>query len=363
VNSCQIPYEAEIEEKIGLISIEGSIVKGDSTQTIIITRSTSLYTPEFDPVLDCAVSVEDDAGNEFTFQELERGIYKSVIPDEFLVFERKYKLIIRTPEGEQYESSYEVLNQSALVDSVYHERKNLYVASRDKELDGVHFYLDLMGSESDSRYYRWVLTETWEYISTSYINYYYANDSFNIEYPETPFEFFYCWRSMKIKGLYSSSTVNLTSNMKKKIPLHFVSNQTNRLSVEYSLLVEQYSLNAGAYNYWNQTKVETHESGGLHTQQPGQTRSNLFNINDNDEEVLGYFWASSKTKKRIFISRPPMMTFNNPECDLELIDYEVDLTFPIFIIADPFGNEYTTNSECLNCLLLGGDNKEPDYWE
>lgn len=219
-NSCQIPYEAEIEGKIGLISIDGSIVKGDSLQTITISTSTSLYIPEFYPVVGCAVFVEDELGNEFSFPEIIHGTYSLAIPDEFLVYDRMYKLKIITPEGEHYESDFEKITQGAPVDSIYYERDNMYVASADDELYFVQFYLDLKGSENDSRYYRWSLTEAWEYVSISYIDYIYVNDTFLIEYPKTPLEFYRCWNSRKIPGFYSSSTVNLTSNLKKKIPLH-----------------------------------------------------------------------------------------------------------------------------------------------
>ncbi len=367
-NSCQIPFEAEIEGKIGLISIDGSIVKGDSLQTITISSSTSLYIPEFDPVIGCAVSIIDELGNEFLFPETEDGTYTRAIPDEFLVYDRMYRLKITTPDGDQYESDYETIRQGAPVDSIYYERDNMYVASEDEELYFVQFYLDLKGSESDSRYYRWGLTEAWEYVSISYIDYIYVDEELNIEYPESPIEFYRCWNSRKVPGFYSSSTVNLTSNLKKKIPLHQVSTVTGRLSIKYSLLVEQYSLNEGAYNYWNQAKTETEEAGGLYTQQPGQTQTNLFNVNDSKEEVLGYFWASSKTEKRIFTSRPRDLTIN-PYCQLYsfLLEDHGEGPFPRYIVikmdADDDPIEFTSSPECLNCTLLGGVNKKPNYWE
>ncbi|MFC2129226.1 DUF4249 family protein, partial [Bacteroidota bacterium] len=241
-------------------------------------------------------------------------------------------------------------------------REIQYIESLGKDLDGIRFYLDLIGSESDSRYYRWGLTETWEYHSISHFDFIKLSFESPASYNTNPYEYYYCWRTEKIPGLYSSSTVNLTSNQKKKIPLNHVSGNSNRLIYKYSMLVEQYSLNEGAYNYWNRVKVEAEELGGLHTQQPGQVESNLVNMNDMDEVVLGYFWVAAKSTKRIFISHPTGLYVSQP-CRLEPFEYET-ASYPLYIAVFPFsGLELTSEPECLDCRILGGSNIEPSFWE
>ncbi len=364
--SCQFPYEAEVDERTGQISIDGSLVKGEALQTVRVSRSTSLYNPEFDPFLGCAVFIEDELGNTFTFSEIANGIYQRAIEDEFLVFNREYKLVVITPEDERYESDYEAITQGAPVDSVYYERDQSYDNSTDEVLEGIRFYLDLKGSETDSRYYRWSLSETWELRSIWPVNYFLNFEDTTKVYLDSPYELYYCWNSKNIPGIYSSSTINLASNLKKKIPLHFVSNKTDRLYIKYSLLVDQYSLNEGAYAYWNQIKMETEENGGLYTQQPGQTQTNLFNVNDDHESVLGYFWASSKTSKRIFIKHPPDLIVYTPHCELELFDDSMlaSSQYPIYISLIGFPpTPYTSDKQCLNCTLRGGSNIMPSFWE
>lgn len=362
-SGCQIPYEAEIDEKTGLLSVEGSVVKGDSIQTIIISRSTSLYTPHFDPVNGCVIIVEDELGNTFSFQGKDDGVYKAEISQDDLVYGRNYRLVIITPDGKRYESDHEQLNKGAPVDSVYAIREQKYNAGDDEELDGVQFYLDLKGSESDSRYYRWGLTETWEYNSISYFDSIKYGELSPAAYNEDKFELFYCWKTKSIPGLYSSSTVNLTSNQKKKIPLHYVSGKTDRLGVKYSVLVEQYSLNEGAYNYWNRTKIESEDLGGLHTQQPGQTQSNITNVADINEVVLGYFWVSAKTEKRVFIKPPGGVFINKLYCEIVPVDWE-NASYPLYLIVlNPAGDMATSDARCLNCLLRGGTNNKPDFWD
>ncbi len=366
-NGCQFPYDARIEEKTGLISIDGSIVKGDDIQTIIVSKATSLYEPEFEPYSDCDVMVIDEMGNEFNFSEssAEPGSYHAKVQDDDLVYDREYKARIITPEGKAYESDYEAILKGAPVDSVYFEKEFINVGF-DNEDRGLQFYLDLKGEEDESRYYRWKLTETWEYKSFAFVEFIYLNKYFDTDSlsTEDAMDLFHCWKTVVVPGLYSSSTVNLTSNEKKKIPLHFISPSTGRVSIKYSLMVEQYSLTPQAYDYWHQSKIESEETGGLYTQQPGQVESNLHNIMDEKEQVLGYFWAAAKTKKRIFVPPQSDLNYVNTECEMIVLDKYAITRFPVYVFTDDYGNEYSTvNQTCMNCLLKGGVSQMPDFWE
>ena len=366
LNSCQFPYDAEIEELSGMLSIDGSLVKGDSIQTIKVSRSSALSNPEFDPETACVVYIEDELGNIFTFPEVADGTYQMAIEEQFLVLGRAYKLIVITPDDKRYESDYETITSAAPVDSVYYEREDVYDAALDSDIQGIQFYVDLKGNDSNSKYYRWSLSETWEMRSLTWVNYYLNMGDTTKIYLDTPYDLYYCWRSTGISGVYASSTDNLVSNLKKKIPLHFVSNRSDRLQIRYSLLVEQYSLNEGAYSYWNQIKQDFEQSGGLYTQQPGQVESNLFNVDDSEERVFGYFWASSKTSKRIFINHPPDLVVYQPKCELEMLNETIIESgpFPIYVSLVGFpAIKYTSDQKCLDCRRRGGSIYKPSYWK
>lgn len=363
VNGCQFPYEATIDEKVGILSIDGSIVKGESIQTITISRSTSFYAPEFELVSDCEVLVIDELGTEFMFTETSVGVYTRHITDDQLVYDRNYKARISTPEGKVYESHFETILRGAPVDSVYFE-SDIKNSGFENEVSGLQFYIDIVGDESDSKYYRWKLTETWQYNSLAVVEYIYLNKYFDTAYPDSYMDFFTCWNTLLLPGLYSASTVNLVDNTIKKVPLHFVPPNTGRISIKYSLLIEQYSLTTAAYEYWNRTRIETEESSGLYSQQPGQIQSNVFNVNDEDEEVLGYFWAATKSEKRIFLFPQPGLTEIDPNCQMIVLDKYAIERFPVYVFTDDFGNEFSAvNQTCMNCLLLGGVSEKPDFWD
>jgi hypothetical protein len=266
-NLCIDPFEPDINEEKNLITIDGCLIKGQEKQTITITSSSSLMEAEFIPVENCIVKIIDGSGNEFMFYEESAGIYIAEIDDKYLQYNRNFQLVFSTPEGNTYESAHETLLESAPVDSFYYVKENQYSSSSEELEERVQFYVDLKAPEEGSRYYRWELVETFEYHSPYLIFGYY--DGQNRYYYKIPSDSLHtCYTSQKVSGLYSSNTVNLIKNEKKKIPLNYVNRSSIRLSVKYSLLIRQYALNEGAYDYWHLTKVEMQESGGLYTTQP-----------------------------------------------------------------------------------------------
>ena len=359
---CKEPFQAEINEKTDAIAVDGSLIKGRDRQKIIITRSTPLNDISYLPVTDCQVKIVDELENEFFFTEESDGIYTATIDNNILVNGRKYKLVFNTPEGNNYESAYETIVETAPVDSVYPVVEKIFNIDKQEDEDYIRFYLDLKAPETGSRYYRWELTETYEIHSYYHIDAYYDGETI-YRYPPFRDSLFYCWITSEIDELYSSNTVNLVINEKKKIPLNRFPATSRRMSVRYSLLIEQYALNEKAYDYWNQKKTEIQESGGLYTAQPGQGASNISNINDDAEKVLGYFWASSLSEKRIFYKDPTKYRKPYGYCEIEVFDttiHDIGL-YPIYLTLLEQIPMYARR-RCFDCTLEGGSLAKPDFW-
>jgi hypothetical protein len=364
--ACIEPFINEIDEIPSLITIEGGIIKGDSLQQITITKTATLMNPQHTPVEGCEVKIVDGENNEFVFSYKDFGKYVLAIPDELLVFNSKYRLVITAPDGHIYESLYENLNRSLDIDTVYYEIEERTTAYTEEDFKGLQFYVDVKAADTISRYFRWKLTETYEYTTTGPISYIYMiNDDGEFEkyVPDDKNEVFRCWISYPVQGIFVSNTTNLTINEKKKIPLHFVSNRSDRLKIKYSLLVNQYTMNEGAYKYLQQNKVAIEESHGLYTTQPGQPVSNLSCVNDSLESVLGYFWVSSRTEQRIFIPRINSFTVYGLACEIYEFNPEYHKKLPRYIRVTDTGIELTGHPNCFDCTLSGGKLIPPDFWE
>jgi len=367
LQGCIEPFDARVDEDVDLISIEGSIIKGQPVQNIVVSRTTSLIYPQYRTIRQCNVVVVDDLDKQYRFNENPDGTYSLEIPDEELVFNREYQLQVTTPTGEYYESPFEALNGGSEVDTVYYSVEDKVDKLTGDNLIGLQFYVDLEAADSVSRYFRWNLIETYEYISQRPISYYFADESLvPMKYlVKDEYQYFRCWRTARIPSLFLSSTENLTVNEKKKIPLNYVSNMSDRLAIKYSLFVEQYTLSESAYKYWQRNKIATQESGGLYTQQPGQPVTNIRNVNDPSEEILGFFWVSHKTTQRIFVPRISSLPVITEPC--ELVEFNAEDhgkgPFPVYIYVDVSGALMTGNPQCFVCTLKGGTTVKPEFWQ
>ena len=363
--ACVEPYEADIKGETELISIEGSIIKGDPVQHIAISTTTSILEKEFKPVRGCEVKVVDELNNEFMFAENSIGTYSLAIDDDLLIYNRKYKLAITTPHGVKYESNWESINNSTAIDTVYYELEAKFETFTGEKINGIQFYIDIDAPDTGSRYFRWNITESYEYTSSGKISYLFLNRDLIPSPVSDVWSVYRCWISEEVEGIYISNTMNLTINEKKEIPLNYVSSLTDRLKIKYSLLVSQYPLSEGAFKYWQNNQIATETSDGLYTQQPGQAISNIQCINK-DENVLGYFWASSVTKKRIFVPRIKTLAVQDFPCDtFAFADYAHGKgPFPVYISIDErTGIPLTGRPICFDCTLRGGSTTKPDFWQ
>ncbi len=119
--ACVEPFNADIDEEIKIFTVEGSLIKGSESQSVVISYSTTLLYQQFLPVRGCEVKVVDELDNEFPYYEQADGTYAASINNELLVSGRQYMLAIKTPRGAEYESEFETLNSSPEIDTVYYE--------------------------------------------------------------------------------------------------------------------------------------------------------------------------------------------------------------------------------------------------
>jgi hypothetical protein len=358
ISSCIYPYVPKIDEDLEILSIEGSLIKGIEEQSVIVSGTTTLIYPQFKPLRECEVSIIDNLDNKFVFNENDNGTYTLHIPDNELVLQREYKLRVITPSGKIYESLYERLNNGVDVDSIYYEIESKLDKFSGETKSGIQFYVDLKASDSLSRYYRWKLDETFEYTSVSPVTYIVGGDTLQDQY-----EFYRCWKTVDIPDLFLSNTINLILNEKKKISLNYVTSETDRLKIKYCLHVEQYTLNETAYTYWQKKRNDTQLSGGIYNQQPGLPVTNIYNLEDSTEQVLGFFWTSNKTDARLFVPRDPGLAVSGDLCELVEYDPRIHKGIRYIYVSQDSGKQYTSPAFCMNCLLKDGSNTPPDFWE
>ncbi len=381
LKGCIDPFSPSISEYQQMLVIDGMITDQEGIHTVKVSRSSSYNDPGLKYESGCTVNILDDKGNIINMIEESKGIYSARIDRQFLNAATQYRLEVTTSDGKKYQSDYEMLLHSPPIDSIYWEVK--YVERDDPlygDLIGVQFSVNSDATNYEASGYRWELFEQWEYRSR-----YYAKDYYDGRINFTPQEYvsdsvYYCWTSgSKLNEIYTYSTTQAVSKEIRMVPLTYVSNQTDRLKYDYCLLVKQYSLSEAAFSYWNKLQIQANESGGLYETQPSRIRGNLYNVDNPDETVLGFFGASGVSEKRVFIKGfgylyTVLDTYNEQLCQPagftpgELMEFleGIDTTeYPIFLYnysGKRDGPWDYIDQACVDCRKRGGDTIKPDYW-
>ncbi|GMQ28122.1 DUF4249 family protein [Algoriphagus confluentis] len=79
--------------------------------------------------------------------------------------------------------------------------------------------------------------------------------------------------------------------------------------------VQQLSITEDAYRYWTQIREVVNNTGSVFDSPPAPVRGNLYNVNDPDEVVLGYFEVAKSRVTRIFTTAADVPFFVEKACE------------------------------------------------
>ncbi|MFC2116590.1 DUF4249 domain-containing protein [Bacteroidota bacterium] len=364
--SCIESFHPEIKETQDQLVVSGNISDQPGWHYVEVSRSSPFNDPHFIPVRGCVVRVEDENGQGINYSEDQPGVYRADLDESFLGVNKAYKLYVYTQDGEEYQSDYDSLLACPPVDSLYYEiEKHESEDTNVTYLGGIQFYVDVKGKAGDSRNFLWKLEETYEYRAAYLIQYFWDTDSV-YEFDPPSDSLARCYKSGSISEIYTASSRHLVANELNRYPLSFVSGKFPQLRFKYGLMVTQYSLSDEAFLYWENMRTLTYETGGMYEKQPASADGNIYNVNDPEEQVLGFFYASQERQKWIVLKRPFLMYILDFTCWLEIAVLD-DLNEECFLVSvdlDGLGPPYGYGDQaCFDCRLLDDGILEPPfYW-
>lgn len=358
LSSCISQFLPQVNEDKAILVVEGLITNQTGPYTIKVSRSLALGTRSVDnPVRGCQVSVSDDLGNEYSFNENSAGSYISN-PLQFQgIVGRFYTLHVRTNSDNnnlKYESLPTEMRPVPPIDSIYYQTKTISETNGIPSEEGVNVFLDTHDATNKCKFFRWEYSETWEFV----LPYSVPNKQ--------------CWITENSTMINIKNTSGLSETRVNGFPLNYISNASDRLRVKYSMLVNQYSLNEGEYQYWEKLQNFAQQVGGLYDMIPSAVPSNVYCIDSQAEKVLGYFSVSATSTKRFFI-KDNFMGIITPYTDDVCIADTVfnggeiqNLNLYVWIIVNhpmpPPSYVVTTRIKgCYDCTVRG-TNIRPDFW-
>ncbi|MCF8367764.1 MAG: DUF4249 domain-containing protein [Bacteroidales bacterium] len=369
LSSCIDEFNPQLDQHIQSLVVDGKLTNEPGPFTVSLSLSSSPGDAVFIPYEGCSVEVVDNTGNAWTLHEQGNGKYSTLEEDLQGIPGRTYSLIITTPDGKKYSSGFEELISPVAIDSVYHEVEFRENPGNVHDLAGIQFYVDSEIAELGQEYFLWELEATYKYTSDYTIRWIYNG---SLEWFHNPDSLYFCWTTSRVNKIFTSSTNNLTIPKVEKLPLHFVNTETRALSVRYSLLVAQYSINQQAFDFWNNIRKILDDGNSLYTTQPFQIAGNIKNLDDPTEPVYGYFLVAGKNQKRIFVNRPSPVVLPQyyVQCTLSDADFERygqlsmsdPVTWPVYAIETPGGRRAVPEKGCVDCRERGGTINKPVFW-
>ena len=359
-SSCIEPFNPLVEDSQEALVINGFITDRPGPHQVVISRSTPYSDPSHVTVSGCVVTVEDETGQMVEYSETSPGVYVAYLEPGFLQVGKSYTLFVNTLEGNEYRSDFESLLACSPVDSIYYEVMEVPTTDPDEVINGVQFYVDVKGTSETAPNYRWVMIETWRYTAP-----YFADFSWDGIRTMPYTSQLNCYMTDTVRGLFTASTRYLSENHLNRKSLHYVSNETPRLGIEYSVLVEQHSLTDPAFEYWDRIESQTSEGSGLYETQLSSIIGNIYNVNDPSEKVLGYFYATQVQQERLTFTNHFDFGVKGYNCALDTVHnlYELGSYYPYYLFSIDVGLPYFTGgSDCFDCTSYGGTTEPPEFF-
>jgi hypothetical protein len=362
---CKTAYEPPVLKAANnYLVVDGVINTAPNAVTIINvnrTRNLGDTATQGIPELHATVTIQSGSGATYPLVDsANNGLYYSapLTLDPAL----QYAIQVTTQDGRKYASEMVAPKATPPIDSLYFEQPsdlNIFVNTHDPS--------------ASTHYYRWDYVETWQhdaFLSTAW-----GVKNGMIFAVDSTTQTTNCWTSVSSTSILLGTSVRLGQDVIDHLPIHTVKNGDIKLNTKYSLLLRQYALTEAAYNYWDLIRKTTDGLGGLFDLQPTQLVGNIHCTSDPTEPVIGFVSASTIRQRRIFIYQSLLHDWAHQAltygCDSTTIprsvpDYRV-YTFPDTLFTPWYFSgccELVLASKiCLNCLLQGGNNIKPSYWQ
>lgn len=325
--ACVDPYKIDILANDTYLVVDGTLTNIPERQLIRIfeTKDQTRYrSSEFSatispvenstkPLIAAVVGVLENGNQFYPFSEIEPGIYGSPFG-----FEAKagnsYQLIIETG-SKKYESNPEKMLAVPVIDRVYEVYNSKGVNGRlvnNVQTPSNDFYVDFVDPADETNFYRWRWKdyELQNYCLTCQKSRLVRPGNPEGECVDDPFlpsfnKFDYvcdafCWDFLESDGIDIFSDRNANGNPQKgKLVAQIPVFQSNSCLV----VIEQMSLTANAFRYYKLASEQSINSGSLADTPPAPNRSNVYNVADKSELVLGFFTVSDVAEARLMLVR------------------------------------------------------------
>lgn len=292
-NACVEPIDFETDPVGGQLIVTGRVTNAKGAYEITLKKTDQSKSFPV-PVGGAQVTLRNEQGREEAFQEQEGGVYRTAGQVQGQPGET-YDVEIVLTDGTTYRSQPETMPTAIGKDSAYYEVVKEEVVSESGVLFEdrvVKAYTDTqLPANAPSLYLKWDV-ETVYSVTTIFRS------------PlgtEIVFCYFYNYPNAQEILLFNRRELSEGNMLERQL--------VATRDIDFSFLERHYfnviqsSLTAGAYEYWRQVGQLSNRTGSVFDTPPGLVKGNIYNVEDAEEQVLGYFEATLMDTARFFLNR------------------------------------------------------------
>jgi hypothetical protein len=307
--SCVNLYDPGLKASERRLVVESQLTTRNEFQYIYLTYDSGYNGEETNfkfLVRKAKVNITDDQGKIFEFFDEIPASNQIKTPEGFnyrsvnkfqAVVGRKYKINIETVEGNKYESTFETVTKTSPINKTYTDFK---AAAEPSTIAGnFNLYIDSKDEAKSTDFYMWRTKHIKQinYCREWYI--YGQGGDVTQRFVDPCCQ--PCYETEICDDCYELANDRLVNG--NNIIKQYVATVPYKDATPYYMIVSQYSLSEGAYRYWNALQKQSKNSGGLFDATPQSVKGNLRNINNPEEQVLGYFTVSDVHDQYIYVNR------------------------------------------------------------
>lgn len=332
LNSCIDEVKLDIDNNQQRLVLEGQIADSLQVYTIKISNSAIIGVGNdniLTPVSGATVMVLDDEGGSFEFAETSPGNYSREMRGEV---GRTYHLEVTTSDGKSIKSNPTVLRASPpLLPASAEVIQDITISANGRPVTAnklsVKMNTDVSGL-ADRPYLRWQAKGEYEFKE----NYPMALNTKTC----------YIKNNIDINNIKVFDTNDLAGGLLTDEPF-LLTDYNYRFAFQYCFHLFQYSISKEEYKYWQTVHDIVNIDGSLFDPPPGTVKGNLYNTNDPEEQILGYFSVAGVSYRREFMDAISLSFYVEPKCS-----------------SLSFRPQY---SECRECLQIANSSLDkPSYW-
>ncbi|MEO0552483.1 MAG: DUF4249 family protein [Bacteroidota bacterium] len=339
ISGCIEEIDLDITRTSGQLVVFGNVNTSELPQRVQLLRTSGIEN-RINPVFAAELKLIDEFGNEGCFTAAENGYYNFQLSSINVVPGRSYYLEIRLLSGEIYRSRLtQVPTVTATTVSSSQYTQQTVLSSQQVEVD-INI-IQIVGETdiddvSNPFYLRWEVDQTFRLNPTDF------PDPFNTVPPPC-----YIIRGADPQrvNLFNGENITSTSLVRRVLA---------EREIDYSFVNKHifttvtHTINEDAYNFWSQVDELINSTGSIFDVPPATILGNIYNIEDEEERVLGFFELSNTTFDR-FTGFQNDVPFSVPETECEFDPNILRGQYPGY---------------CLSCdFFEGGSTVRPDYFD